>query len=192
MIAFEFGTYCGYGSIFLSSMIKSNELSKDTNMNKTIATDIDIDADVDFNLFTVEINPEYAAVARQMIERAQLQDTITVLDNDLLMDGGSTGDVGDLVKHALVDKFGDNYNYDEGDIDDKEMMDKTIDFLMIDHDKESYLTDLKRLESSGSMTCGTIVAADNVKFAGIHDNMDWWRLVRLSLLWNIVHQNKCL
>ena len=169
-------------------MIQSNELSKDMNMNKTIATDIDIDVDVDFNLFTVEINPEYAAVARQMIEMAQLEDAITVLDNDLLMDG-STGDVGE---HALVDKFGDNYNYDEGDVDDKQMMDKTIDFLMIDHDKESYLTDLKRLESSGLISCGTIVAADNVKFAGIHDYMDWWRLVRLSLLWNIVHQNKCL
>merc|ERR1719354_1326218 len=91
------------------------------------------------------------------------------------MDGGSTGDVGDLVKHALVDKFGDNYNYDEGDIDDKEMMDKTIDFLMIDHDKESYLTDLKRLESSGLISCGTIVAADNVLFAGIHDYMDYMK-----------------
>ena len=174
-IAVELGTYCGYGSIFLSSMIKSNELSKDMNMNKTIATDIDIhidiDVDVDFNLFTVEINPEYAAVARQMIEMAQLEDAITVLDNDLLMDG-STGDIGE---HALVDKFGDNYNYDESDVDDKQMMDKTIDFLMIDHDKESYLTDLKRLESSGLITCGTIVAADNVLFAGIHDYMDYMK-----------------
>ena len=79
----------------------------------------------------------------------------------------------------MVDKFGDNcddsdYDGDEGAGVGK-LMDKTIDFLMIDHDKESYLTDLKRLESSGLITCGTIVAADNVLFAGIHDYMDYMK-----------------
>ena len=148
-VAVELGTYCGYGSIFLSSMLKVHKERYQ---------------DIDFNLFTVEINPEYAAVAREMIQIAQLDDIITVLDNDLLMDG-STGDVGELVKSAMVEKFG----HDDG------VVGMGIDFLMIDHDKDSYLADLQRLERSGLIRRGTIVAADNVIFAGIHEYIDYMR-----------------
>eukprot|EP00978_Attheya_sp_CCMP212_P025115 scaffold80264_cov50-Attheya_sp.AAC.1 len=42
-----------------------------------------------------------------------------------------------------------------------------IDFLMIDHDKDMYLFDLKVLETSGMVQQGTQVVADNVVFARI-------------------------
>ena len=63
-------------------------------------------------------SPDY--FAREMIQVAQLDDIITVLDNDLLMDG-LTGDVGELVKSAMVEKFGHDGGVGMG-----------IDFLMID------------------------------------------------------------
>ena len=148
-VAVELGTYCGYGSIFLSSMLKTNDNQKRF-------------PHIDFNLFTVEINPEYSSVAREMIQIAQLDDIITVLDNDLMMDG-STGDVGELIKTNMVEKFGP----------ESETM--GIDFLMIDHDKDSYLADLKRLELSGLIRRGTIVAADNVIFAGIYEYIDYMK-----------------
>ncbi len=144
-VAVELGTYCGYGSIFLSSLLKIHKEQYQ---------------DIAFNLFTVEINPEFSAIAKEMIQMAEQDDIVTVLDNDLLMDG-STGDVGELVKGALLEKF------EQGGADMR------IDFLMIDHDKDSYLADLKRLEKSGLIKRGTIVAADNVIFAGIFEYINY-------------------
>ena len=46
-----------------------------------------------------------------------------------------------------------------------------IDFLLIDHDKDSYLADLNHLETSGMIHQGTsTVFADNVIFAKIDKN----------------------
>jgi hypothetical protein len=48
-----------------------------------------------------------------------------------------------------------------------------IDFLFIDHDKDAYLTDLKRLEREGLVRTGSIVVADNVLFARIDDYREY-------------------
>ena len=148
-VAVELGTYCGYGSIFLSSMLKQQVFQQDHDS-------------LDFHLFTVEINPEFKKVAEKMIELAEVQDIVTVVENDLLMNG-DTADVGELIKASYAERFG---NADNEEID-------RIDFLMIDHDKDSYLSDLKRLEKSGLIRCGTIVAADNVIFAGITEYINY-------------------
>lgn len=148
-VAVELGTYCGYGSIFLSSMLKQQVFQQDHDS-------------LDFHLFTVEINPEFKKVAEKMIELAEVQDIVTVVENDLLMNG-DTADVGELIKASYAKRFG---NADNEEID-------RIDFLMIDHDKDSYLSDLKRLEKSGLIRCGTIVAADNVIFAGITEYINY-------------------
>jgi len=148
-VAVELGTYCGYGSIFLSSMLKQQVFQQDHDS-------------LDFHLFTVEINPEFQKVAEKMIELAEVQDLVTVVENYLLMDG-STSDVGELIKASYAERFGNAVNEE---ID-------CIDFLMIDHDKDSYLSDLKVLEKSGLIRCGTIVAADNVIFAGITEYINY-------------------
>jgi catechol O-methyltransferase len=145
-VAVELGTYCGYGSIFLSSMLKQQVFQQDHE-------------NLDFHLFTVEINPEFKKVAEKMIELADVQDIVTVVENDLLMNG-DTADVGELIKASYAERF------------DNEEIDR-IDFLMIDHDKDSYLSDLKRLEKSGLIRSGTIVAADNVIFAGITEYINY-------------------
>lgn len=151
-LAVELGTYCGYGSIFLSQVWKKRFQNKNLDMN--------------FRLMTVEINPEYAKIANEMIELAQVQDVVTVLENDLLLDG-STADVGQLIKNALLqesDDIGCQGENGQGEY---------IQFLMIDHDKDSYLKDLQILEKSGLIRSGTVVVADNVIFAGIDEYLDY-------------------
>lgn len=144
----ELGTYCGYGSIFISQYLKKQfQQQQHSDGGKT------------FQLLTVEINPEFAKIAREMIELAQVQDVVTVLENELRMDGNAS-DIGALLKAFL-----------RNDSDDTSC--EWIDFLMIDHDKESYLRDLKILEKSGLIRGGTVVVADNVIFAGIHEYMDY-------------------
>ena len=54
-----------------------------------------------------------------------------------------------------------------------EQQSPTIDFLFIDHDKDSYKSDLCKLEDSGMIRRGTKVVADNVLFAGIDDYMKY-------------------
>eukprot|EP00546_Thalassionema_frauenfeldii_P019289 CAMPEP_0178904604 /NCGR_PEP_ID=MMETSP0786-20121207/5793_1 /TAXON_ID=186022 /ORGANISM="Thalassionema frauenfeldii, Strain CCMP 1798" /LENGTH=310 /DNA_ID=CAMNT_0020576081 /DNA_START=69 /DNA_END=1002 /DNA_ORIENTATION=- len=145
-VAVELGTYCGYASILLSSILKTHPETFQDGM--------------DFKFFTVEINPDFSAIAREMIQLSKLDETITVLDNDLLMDG-STSDAAALVKRAIVEKIGPS----DSPIG--------IDFLLIDHDKDSYLTDLVRFERSGLIRRGTVIAADNVIFAGITDYINY-------------------
>eukprot|EP00550_Attheya_septentrionalis_P006978 CAMPEP_0198288540 /NCGR_PEP_ID=MMETSP1449-20131203/7005_1 /TAXON_ID=420275 /ORGANISM="Attheya septentrionalis, Strain CCMP2084" /LENGTH=303 /DNA_ID=CAMNT_0043986701 /DNA_START=99 /DNA_END=1010 /DNA_ORIENTATION=- len=135
-IAVELGTYCGYGSILLAQTMLSaiNEGGRK----------------MDCHLYTVEINPNHAAIAREMIQMANLQDIISVLLIDLHMDG-TTESIADLLRVNLQ----------------KEKELPKIDFLMIDHDKDMYLFDLKVLETSGMVQQGTQVVADNVVFARI-------------------------
>lgn len=154
-LAVELGTYCGYGAIFLASLLKRRSLDRQASDNEYTCN---------FHLFTVEINPEFAAVAKKMIALAEVDDIVTVVNNELLLNG-NTADVGDLVKSSFHVKYGRETNLD---ID-------RIDFLMIDHDKDSYLSDLKILESSGLISVGTIVAADNVIFASITNYLEYMK-----------------
>lgn len=167
-IAVELGTYCGYGSIFLSKVWKKRFPSTTTTTTTTTTTACP--TNVKFQLFTVEINPQYAKIAREMMELAQVQDIVTVVENDLLMDG-STANVGELIKTCL--------SKDQSDAaaaaatSDKERQEEYIHFLMIDHDKDSYLKDLQILEKTGLIRSGTVVVADNVIFAGIDEYIDY-------------------
>ncbi|GFH47412.1 hypothetical protein CTEN210_03887 [Chaetoceros tenuissimus] len=149
-LAVECGTYCGYGSIFLASLLKKWALE---NENEPLCN---------FHLFTVEINPEYANVARKLIALAQVDDLVTVVENELLMDG-STANIAELIKSSFQEKYQREF-VDECD---------RLDFVMIDHDKDSYLSDLKRLETSRLISAGTVVAADNVLFASIINYIEY-------------------
>jgi hypothetical protein len=96
---------------------------------------------------------------------------VTVIENDLLMDG-NTADVGKLIRKSLLQ---------ESDVltscscQGEERHEEYIQFLMIDHDKDSYLKDLQILEKSGLIRRGTVVVADNVIFAGIDEYVDYVR-----------------
>ena len=124
-ILLELGTYCGYSSIRLANLLTNHGIP--------------------FLLYTIEANPQHAAVATALIELAGLQDHISVL-------------VLDIVRHQTVVDL----------IQDKLVREMDwIDFLFLDHDKDAYLTDLILLEQSGWIRAGTYTAADNVVFARI-------------------------
>lgn len=161
-VCVEIGTYCGYGSIFLTSIFKDNpEFSKY----------------FDFHLFTVEINPEFIKVASAITALAKL-DCIHILENDLFLDG-STAHIGKMLTDAIHEVISI----------------PVIDFLLIDHDKENYLTDLQRIDSCSLLQKGSVVAADNVIFAEINDYVHYMKglekLGRVATVTEMAHVEYC-
>jgi len=145
----ELGTYCGYGSIFLA---------------KTLYEESKKHSNIDFHVFTVDINPVFTKVAKELIEICNLHDFITILENELMIDGTVGDNIGSLLKTGIAH----HYSLSEDDI-------PKIDFLLIDHDKDSYLCDLQTLEKSGMIQEGTVVAADNVLFAKIDNYVSYMK-----------------
>ncbi|KAL9187701.1 hypothetical protein ACHAXT_006079 [Thalassiosira profunda] len=101
------------------------------------------------HLLSAEINRQYAEVSMEMVRLSCMEDVISVLQ--ISYDGHET-DLVRVVGDAL-----------------KKCPASTVNFLFIDHDKDSYKSDLCKLEASGVIKCGTKVVADNVLFAGIED-----------------------
>ena len=54
----------------------------------------------------------------------------------------------------------------------RELSGRPIDFLFIDHAKDEYLPDLKRIEEAGLLHAGSVVAADNVLVFGLDEYVD--------------------
>ncbi|XP_073531587.1 catechol O-methyltransferase isoform X2 [Phyllobates terribilis] len=123
--ALELGTYCGYSAIRISRLLKPGG-----------------------RLFTVEMKPEYAAVAKQMIEFAGVQDKVEILQ-------GSTA----VIIPSLKAKIGVDH----------------VDFVFIDHFKERYASDTKLLEECGVIKTGSVILADNVVCPGAPDFLEYVR-----------------
>ena len=143
----ELGTYCGYGSILLGKVISQNASRY---------------KDIQFHLYTVEINPTFREVASEAIKLAQLDNLVSLLEIDLNMDG-STSHVGELLRDSIVQN------------ELSCMRQPQIQFLVIDHDKDKYLEDLLLIEDSGLIGSGSVVCADNVLFAKIDDYVQFQR-----------------
>jgi catechol O-methyltransferase len=86
--------------------------------------------------YTLESNPEYAAVLMALVDLAGLKSFVTVL----------VGDASQSL-HRL---------HSNGAF-------PSIDFLFLDHDKEAYLNDLKLCEGLGFLHKTSIIAANGVK-----------------------------
>ena len=90
-------------------------------------------------LYTIEVNPEHAQIARKIFEFAGVGDRVKVLE----------GDSGEFLKKMKreqgVDKF---------------------DFVFIDHWKNLYKRDLIILEDEKLLKKGSVVLADNVVYPG--------------------------
>ncbi|XP_053174050.1 catechol O-methyltransferase A [Scomber japonicus] len=121
----ELGTYCGYSAVRITRLLPP-------------AT----------RLITVEMNPDYACVARQVIQHAGLQDKVCVLE----------GQSADLIP-KMADMFGI----------------QSFDLIFMDHWKERYLPDLKLLEDCGLLAHGSVVLADNVICPGAPDYLKYVR-----------------
>ncbi|EED96750.1 predicted protein [Thalassiosira pseudonana CCMP1335] len=147
----ELGTYCGYSAIVLatalcttlqelrdgSSGISTSSGGGDNNIMMAKAA-----ANVDFHIYTTEISSKLLNVAQSMFRLAKMEKYIT----PILM-GGSTGKKGDSggdLSSVIKNYLGG------GDVG--------IDFLLLDHAKNLYLTDLTDLENVRLLKAGSLDA----------------------------------
>lgn len=119
-IAIELGGYCGYSAVRIGRLLPTGA-----------------------KFYTIEANPKFAAIARQMIEFAGLDQVCTIIE------GTSTETLPKL--RDIIDGL------------------KTVDLFFIDHVKSAYLADMKTIEQLGYLTSGSVVVADNVIFPGAPD-----------------------
>ncbi|XP_063313105.1 catechol O-methyltransferase-like [Pelobates fuscus] len=124
-VLLELGTYCGYSATRIARLLKPGA-----------------------RLLTVEINPMHAAIAKQMIEFAGVQDKVQVLE-------GSTQDI--------LPKLKTEYAIEN------------IDFVFIDHFKERYKPDTVLLEDLGLLRKGSVLVADNVVYPGAPEFLEYVR-----------------
>ncbi|CAH2295591.1 catechol O-methyltransferase isoform X2 [Pelobates cultripes] len=124
-IALELGTYCGYSAVRIAKLLKPGA-----------------------RLLTIEMNPDNAAVAKQIIEFAGVQNTVQVLE-------GSSADI--------IPNLKEKYQVD------------TLDFVFLDHWKDRYIVDTKLLEECCLLRTGSVLLADNVVYPGIPDFLEYVR-----------------
>jgi catechol O-methyltransferase len=96
------------------------------------------------HLFSLELNPANAQLARQIAAHAGAADRITFIV-------GSLGDGGRTLA-SLREAHG--------------FSPASLDFLFIDHAKDQYLPDLLRILDAGWLHPGSVAVADNVRFPG--------------------------
>jgi len=95
-------------------------------------------------LWSVELSRDNAAIARRIIEHAGVADRVTFVI-------GHLGDGGATLAH-LQQACG--------------LVAGSVDVVFIDHAKDAYLPDLKRLLDARLLHSGSVVVADNVRFPG--------------------------
>jgi catechol O-methyltransferase len=126
----EIGGYVGYSAILFGSALRKAGGQK---------------------YISIELNPEFASIARALVAIAALQDVVEVLD------GPCRSTLRRLAKNdTIVQKW---------------------DLVFLDHAKLSYLNDLKLCEELGLVAQGSIVVADDMKRPG---NPPYSQYVRAS------------
>jgi catechol O-methyltransferase len=95
-------------------------------------------------IVSIEFNAANADVARRIFAHAGAGARITVVV-------GTLGDGG-----ATLRALRETHRFGAG----------TVDFVFVDHAKDAYLPDLRRIEAEGWLHPGSVVVADNVKFPG--------------------------
>jgi len=107
----------------------------------------------DGRLYSLEFNESNAAIARAIWDHAGVGDRLTVLV-------GTLGDGG-----ATIERLRAECGLDEA----------SVDFVFVDHDKDHYVSDLELILAQGWLHAGSIVMADNVKFPGAPEYLDYIR-----------------
>ncbi|XP_009862707.1 PREDICTED: catechol O-methyltransferase [Apaloderma vittatum] len=124
-VALELGTYCGYSAVRIGRLLKAGA-----------------------RLLTVEFNPEFAAIAKQMIEFAGVQDKVKILE------GPSEEIIPQLKKKFEVD---------------------TVDFVFLDHWKDRYTPDTILIQECNLLRKGSVFLADNVIVPGAPEFLNYIR-----------------
>ena len=119
-VVLELGTYCGYSALRIARAVPSA------------------------HVYSVELSPDNADLARRIWSHAGVGDRITCL----------VGTLDDVETMRRLDAA------------IAESTRGTADFVFIDHDKSSYVTDLEAIAAHGWLHPGSIVMTDNVGYPG--------------------------
>lgn len=119
-VAMEIGAYCGYTAVRLGRLMPAGS-----------------------KLYSIEIDPLYAAIATKMVEHAGLSDRVRV----------EIGSLADRLP-AIHRKFG---------------LSGPLDAVLLDHDVSSYLPDMRLLEKEGHLSKSTIILCDWSLYPGSDD-----------------------
>ena len=122
-VLIEAGTYVGNSAVAWGGMLRSLNGGNTTGLK----------------VFTLEMNPNFAKIARDLIDLAGLSDIVTVLE------GKSTDSIRSLKEKHGIDQ---------------------IDVLFLDHWEEAYLPDLQLCEDLGLLHKGALILADNTDIPG--------------------------
>jgi len=134
--AVDLGTYCGYSALVMCHAIRSLLLDMEALGDMRAKY-------VEFEVVTTEISSKLINVAQSLFRLGKMDKFVTCI---LVKDG-------DLLSQVIQTHF----NNGDG-------MKNQVDFLLLDHKKAIYLTDLMDLESHNMLRSGSYVAADNVIF----------------------------
>ncbi|NP_001077312.1 catechol O-methyltransferase B precursor [Danio rerio] len=121
----ELGTYCGYSTVRIARLLPPGA-----------------------RLITLEFNPDYAVIARQVIAWAGIEDKVQ------LVEGASEDWIPRMKEHFGIETF---------------------DLVFLDHWKDHYLPDTKLMEGCGLLRKGTVLLADNVICPGVPDYLEYVR-----------------
>lgn len=105
--------------------------------------------DKDAHFYSIEINPEYAEISRQIIKKAGLENICTVI----------VGNSIDVLQS----------------INETHLKGKKIDLLFLDHWKKFYLRDIMFVEKLDLLQSSSVVVADNVIFPGTPEYLNYIR-----------------
>lgn len=117
----ELGTYCGYSALRMVSVMPN-----------------------DARLYSIELSPVNAQIARRIWDHAGVGDRARVIVGHLGDDG------------STLNQLRTTHGFAPGG----------LDFVFIDHDKAAYLPDLQHILDHDWLHRGSVVVADNVKFPG--------------------------
>ena len=115
-------------------------------------------------IVSIEFNADNADIANRILAHGGVEDRVHVVV-------GTIGDGGKTVERLKVDFRGDE---------------ESFDFVFVDHDKSCYLPDLKTLLETGLLSKGAVVVADNIKFPGAPDYLEYMQ-ENEGVVWKTEH-----
>uniref|UniRef100_A0A7S2Q2M2 catechol O-methyltransferase n=1 Tax=Skeletonema marinoi TaxID=267567 RepID=A0A7S2Q2M2_9STRA len=133
-ICLDCGTYCGYSSLVLASTLR--EIANE--LQNSIMED-QTEETFEFHVYTTEVSSKLINVAQSVFRMAKMEQYITPI---LMKSDGKESLSATMKQNGVMG----------------------IDFLLFDHAKNLYLSDLNDLEAGGLLKAGSYVSADNVVF----------------------------
>mmetsp|Transcript_13309 Transcript_13309/g.22714 ORF Transcript_13309/g.22714 Transcript_13309/m.22714 type:complete len:427 (-) Transcript_13309:113-1393(-) len=133
-ICLDCGTYCGYSSLVLASTLR--EIANE--LQNSIMED-QTEETFEFHVYTTEVSSKLINVAQSVFRMAKMEQYIT----PILMKSDGKESLSAAMKQNGV---------------------TGVDFLLFDHAKNLYLSDLNDLEAARLLKAGSYVSADNVVF----------------------------